>query len=53
MRIATRESSGEISTGTPVSAGLGGAATSLNDGDEVVCEIEKIGKLRNRVRAAA
>jgi 2-keto-4-pentenoate hydratase/2-oxohepta-3-ene-1,7-dioic acid hydratase in catechol pathway len=42
-----------ISTGTPVGAGLGGASTSLSDGDEVVCEIEKIGTLRNRVRVAA
>jgi 2-keto-4-pentenoate hydratase/2-oxohepta-3-ene-1,7-dioic acid hydratase in catechol pathway len=42
-----------ISTGTPVGAGLGGASTSLNDGDEVICEIERIGTLRNRVRCAA
>lgn len=51
--VMTLEPGDIISTGTPVGAGLGGAATSLNDGDEVVCEIEKIGTLRNRVRAAA
>jgi 2,4-didehydro-3-deoxy-L-rhamnonate hydrolase len=51
--VMTLEPGDIISTGTPVGAGLGGAATSLNDGDEVVCEIEKIGALRNRVRAAA
>lgn len=51
--VMTLEPGDIISTGTPVGAGLGGAATSLNDGDEVVCEIEKIGTLRNRVRRAA
>ena len=47
--IMTLEPGDIISTGTPVGAGVGGAA-SLNDGDELVCEIEKIGTLKNRVR---
>jgi 2-keto-4-pentenoate hydratase/2-oxohepta-3-ene-1,7-dioic acid hydratase in catechol pathway len=47
--IMTLEPGDIISTGTPVGAGVGGAA-SLNDGDELVCEIEQIGILRNRVR---
>jgi 2-keto-4-pentenoate hydratase/2-oxohepta-3-ene-1,7-dioic acid hydratase in catechol pathway len=51
--VMTLEPGDIISTGTPVGAGLGGASTSLRDGDKVVCEIEKIGTLRNRVRAAA
>jgi 2-keto-4-pentenoate hydratase/2-oxohepta-3-ene-1,7-dioic acid hydratase in catechol pathway len=51
--IMTLEPGDIISTGTPVGAGLGGADTSLHDGDEVVCEIEKIGVLRNRVRCVA
>lgn len=51
--LMTLEPGDIISTGTPVGAGLGGAATSLHDGDEVVCEIEKIGTLRNRVRCIA
>jgi acylpyruvate hydrolase len=50
--IMTLEPGDIISTGTPVGAGVGGAA-SLNDGDELVCEIEKIGTLRNRVRYIA
>jgi len=49
--IMTLEPGDIISTGTPVGAGVGGAA-SLHDGDELVCEIEKIGTLRNKVRAA-
>ena len=48
--IMTLEPGDIISTGTPVGAGVGGAA-SLHDGDELVCEIEGIGKLRNKVRA--
>ena len=47
--IMTLEPGDIISTGTPAGAGLGGD-TSLRDGDELVCEIEKIGKLRNKVR---
>jgi len=49
--IMTLEPGDLISTGTPVGAGVGGGA-SLHDGDEMVCEIEGIGKLRNKVRAA-
>jgi 2-keto-4-pentenoate hydratase/2-oxohepta-3-ene-1,7-dioic acid hydratase in catechol pathway len=50
--IMTLEPGDIISTGTPVGAGVGGTA-SLNDGDELVCDIEKIGTLRNRVRYLA
>ena len=50
--IMTLEPGDIISTGTPVGAGVGGEA-SLRDGDELVCEIEKIGTLKNRVRCAA
>jgi 2-keto-4-pentenoate hydratase/2-oxohepta-3-ene-1,7-dioic acid hydratase in catechol pathway len=49
--IMTLEPGDIISTGTPVGAGVGGRA-SLNDGDELVCEIEKVGTLRNHVRCA-
>ncbi|MGI9166454.1 MAG: fumarylacetoacetate hydrolase family protein [Pyrinomonadaceae bacterium] len=48
--IMTLEPGDIISTGTPVGAGVGGAA-SLHDGDEMVCEIEGIGMLRNKVRS--
>jgi 2-keto-4-pentenoate hydratase/2-oxohepta-3-ene-1,7-dioic acid hydratase in catechol pathway len=48
--IMTLEPGDIISTGTPVGAGVGGDA-SLHDGDELVCEIEGIGTLRNKVRA--
>jgi 2-keto-4-pentenoate hydratase/2-oxohepta-3-ene-1,7-dioic acid hydratase in catechol pathway len=47
--IMTLEPGDLISTGTPVGAGVGGDA-SLHDGDEMVCEIEGIGTLRNKVR---
>lgn len=47
--IMTLEPGDIISTGTPVGAGVGGVA-SLQDGDEMVCEIEGIGTLRNKVR---
>lgn len=47
--IMTLEPGDIISTGTPVGAGVGGAA-ALQDGDEMVCEIEGIGTLRNKVR---
>lgn len=47
--IMTLEPGDIISTGTPVGAGVGGAA-SLSDGDEMVCEIAGIGTLRNKVR---
>lgn len=48
--IMTLEPGDIISTGTPVGAGVGGDA-SLHDGDELVCEIERIGTLRNKVRS--
>ena len=47
--IMTLEPGDIISTGTPVGAGVGGAS-SLSAGDEMVCEIEGIGTLRNKVR---
>lgn len=49
--IMTLEPGDIISTGTPVGAGVGGEA-SLHDGDDLICEIEGIGALHNRVRAA-
>ncbi len=51
--IMTLEAGDIISTGTPAGAGIGGEDTSLHDGDELVCEIEKIGALTNRVRYVA
>jgi 2-keto-4-pentenoate hydratase/2-oxohepta-3-ene-1,7-dioic acid hydratase in catechol pathway len=48
--IMTLEPGDIISTGTPAGAGLGGASNSLQEGDALVCEIEKIGTLKNRVR---
>ena len=48
--IMTLEPGDIISTGTPAGAGVGGEDTSIHDGDELVCEIESIGKLKNRVR---
>lgn len=48
--IMTLEPGDIISTGTPAGAGIGGAGSSLQDGDVLVCEIEKIGQLRNMVR---
>ncbi|MDQ3665310.1 MAG: fumarylacetoacetate hydrolase family protein [Acidobacteriota bacterium] len=48
--IMTLQPGDIISTGTPVGAGVGGDA-SLHDGDDLVCEIEGIGTLRNKVRA--
>jgi len=48
--IMTLEPGDIISTGTPAGAGVGGGDSSLHDGDELVCEIEKIGMLKNRVR---
>jgi 2-keto-4-pentenoate hydratase/2-oxohepta-3-ene-1,7-dioic acid hydratase in catechol pathway len=47
--IMTLEPGDLISTGTPVGAGIGGDS-SLHDGDELICEIERIGKLKNHVR---
>jgi 2-keto-4-pentenoate hydratase/2-oxohepta-3-ene-1,7-dioic acid hydratase in catechol pathway len=51
--IMTLEPGDIISTGTPAGAGLGGLSTSLQDGDELICEIEKIGTLKNTVRYVA
>jgi 2-keto-4-pentenoate hydratase/2-oxohepta-3-ene-1,7-dioic acid hydratase in catechol pathway len=51
--IMTLEPGDIISTGTPAGAGLGGGSNSLQDGDVLVCEIEKIGELKNRVRYTA
>ena len=48
--IMTLEPGDIISTGTPAGAGLGGARTSLQDGDVLVCEIAQIGTLKNTVR---
>jgi 2-keto-4-pentenoate hydratase/2-oxohepta-3-ene-1,7-dioic acid hydratase in catechol pathway len=45
----TLEAGDIISTGTPAGAGVGGAAV-LADGDEIVCEIDGVGRLSNRVR---
>jgi 2-keto-4-pentenoate hydratase/2-oxohepta-3-ene-1,7-dioic acid hydratase in catechol pathway len=47
--IMTLEPGDIISTGTPGGAGVGGTS-ALADGDEVVCEIERIGRLSDRVR---
>ena len=48
--IMTLEPGDIVSTGTPAGAGIGGARTSLEAGDTLVCEIEKIGTLKNTVR---
>lgn len=50
--IMTLEPGDLISTGTPVGAGVGGDS-SLHDGDELVCEIQGIGTLRNTVRCVS
>ena len=50
--IMTLEPGDIISTGTPVGAGVAGDS-SLHDGDELVCEIEHIGTLRNTVRCVS
>ena len=48
--IMTLEPGDIISTGTPAGAGIGGASTSLQHGDVLICEIEQIGSLKNTVR---
>jgi len=48
--IMTLEAGDIISTGTPAGAGLGDKSTTLQDGDELVCEIERVGTLKNTVR---
>jgi 2-keto-4-pentenoate hydratase/2-oxohepta-3-ene-1,7-dioic acid hydratase in catechol pathway len=50
--IMTLEPGDIISTGTPAGAGIGGE-NLLRDGDEIVCEIEKIGRLENKVRCVS
>ena len=50
--IMTLEPGDIISTGTPVGAGIGGTAV-LADGDEIVSEIDRVGRLVNRVRRRA
>ena len=51
--IMTLEPGDIISTGTPAGAGVGDAKTTLEDGDVLVSEIERIGRLRNTVRWTA
>ncbi len=51
--IMTLEPGDIISTGTPAGAGIGGTSTSLQDRDQLVCEIERIGTLNNKVRFTA
>jgi 2-keto-4-pentenoate hydratase/2-oxohepta-3-ene-1,7-dioic acid hydratase in catechol pathway len=51
--IMTLEPGDIISTGTPAGAGLGSGDSVLRPGDEVVCEIEGIGRLCSRVRSSA
>lgn len=48
--IMTLEPGDIISTGTPAGAGIGGAHTSLQDGDVLRCKIDQIGTLMNTVR---
>ena len=50
--IMTLEPGDIISTGTPVGAGVAGDS-SLHDADELVCEIQHIGSLRNTVRCVS
>ena len=47
----TLETGTIISTGTPSGVGMGFVPPKfLSSGDEVVCEIEKIGKITNKVK---
>lgn len=48
--VMTLEPGDVIATGTPAGAGIGTGAAFLQDGDEVVCEIDGIGRLVNRVQ---
>jgi 2-keto-4-pentenoate hydratase/2-oxohepta-3-ene-1,7-dioic acid hydratase in catechol pathway len=50
--IMTLEPGDVIATGTPAGAGTGTGESFLREGDEVVCEIDRIGRLRNRVVSA-
>jgi 2-keto-4-pentenoate hydratase/2-oxohepta-3-ene-1,7-dioic acid hydratase in catechol pathway len=45
--IMTLEAGDIISTGTPAGAGIGTGESFLRPGDEVVCEIDRIGVLRS------
>ena len=45
--IMTLEAGDIISTGTPAGAGIGTGESFLRSGDEVVCEIDRIGTLRS------
>ena len=49
-KFITLEKGDLIATGTPAGVGIfSGQKKLLKPGDEVVCEIEKIGKLINKV----
>ena len=48
--IMTLEPGDIIATGTPAGAGLGSGESFLRAGDEVVCEIDRIGTLRTTIR---
>ena len=47
--IMTLEPGDIIATGTPAGAGLGSGESFLRAGDEVVCEIDRIGTLRSTI----
>ena len=49
--ITKLEAGDIIATGTPAGAGLGSGSKALKDGDEMLCEIDRIGSLRSRVKA--
>ena len=47
--IMTLEAGDIISTGTPAGAGIGTGEAFLRPGDQVVCEIDRIGTLHNEI----
>jgi 2-keto-4-pentenoate hydratase/2-oxohepta-3-ene-1,7-dioic acid hydratase in catechol pathway len=47
--IMTLEPGDIIATGTPAGAGLGTGESSLRAGDQVICEIDRIGTLRSTI----
>jgi 2-keto-4-pentenoate hydratase/2-oxohepta-3-ene-1,7-dioic acid hydratase in catechol pathway len=51
--IMTLEPGDIIATGTPAGAGIGGRESYLRPGDEVVCEIDRIGTLRSTIARPA
>lgn len=51
--IMTLEPGDIIATGTPAGAGIGTGDSFLRAGDEVVCEIDRIGALRTRIGRSA